>query len=361
MATKKPPYKENKAAPTRDISELFLQVKKAREGQKSESTLLSVLAQLKVSSPILVEATEQVRIRKVIEWFKSQLKLSGTPEDYQLEFGHALGSADIVRAIKNFVSFGSLFSTERLLVILDGQQLKAAPAKLLAEILSVSGSDVLTLIFTSDAKSCGAISEIAGKSGAVFSLAPLKGRDRLTWLEREIARNFPDVRLAADARQFLIQLNDCGLDELYAAVDIAGLYVVPAKEITQRDLQTFLDLNQQGSIFSMVEKAARGDVLGAEQLLNVELEKGAHPLQTLGFLTKAYRTLLAGKDGGRGAPADLKNPWFTKQLGAAGTKLDESRLIDSIAVLARLDRELKDSKLHPEGAIKQAVAELSLP
>lgn len=334
---------------SRSISDLFQQVKKIRETQSKAQTLISILNSLKITLPIVVESSERVRIRKVIEWFQDQMKLSKTPEDYVLEFGHALGAADTQRTIKNFVSHGSLFSAERLLVILDAQAMKAAAVKQITEILNLSGPDVLTVIFTDEAKI----------PGTVFSLAPLTGRDRLTWLEREITRIYPEMKLSSETRQYLLQLSDCSLDELFAAITMSCLFALPSTELTLPNLRSFLSLRQQGSLFNLVERSAKGDIVGAQDLLRIELGNGSHPLQSLGFLAKAYRTMLAQVDGGHSAPADLKNPWFLKQLGSAKGRLNERRLIDSISILSRLDRELKDSKLQPEEAIKQAVSELS--
>jgi DNA polymerase III delta subunit len=349
MAVKKTSYKEKKSPPSRDLSELFQQVKKFRDEQKSDQTLISILKSLNITSPIVVEASEHARVRKVIEWFQGQMKLTRTPEDYLLEFGHALGAADTQRAVKNFVSFGSLFSAERLFVVLDADQIKAAPAKQLAEILDLSGPDVLTVIFAAEAKF----------AGSIFALPALTGRDRLTWLEREVARTYPNLKLTTDARQYLLQLNDCGLDEIVAALNVSCLFVTPATDITREILQSFLTLKQQGSLFSLIERAANGDIPGAQTLLASELGSGSHPLQSLGFFAKAYRTMLAASDGGHGAPSDLKNPWFVRQLSSARAKLSEQRLIDSITTLSKLDRELKDSKLLPEEAIKQAVLQLT--
>lgn len=350
--SKKPFNRDKKAAPaSRSISDLFQQVRKIRETQSTDQPLTTILQSLKITSPLIVESSERARIRKIIEWFQTQMKLTKSPEDYLLEFGHALSSAETQRTIKNFVSHGSLFSTERLLVILDAQVLKAAAVKQLTEIFNLSGPDVLTVIFTDEVK----------LSGTVFSLPPLTGRDRLAWLEREVTRIYPEIKLSPEIRQYLLQISDCTLDELFAAVTMSCLFALPSTELTVPHLHRFLSLHQQGSLFNLVERAAKGDIIGAQDLLGIELGTGSHPLQSLGFLAKAYRTMLAQVDGGHSAPSDLKNPWFLKQLGSARGRLNEQRLVDSISVLSRLDRELKDSKLQPEEAIKQAVSELSSP
>ena len=107
---------------------------------------------------------------------------------------------------------------------------------------------------------------------------------------------------------------------------------------------------------------SKKDVALANSRATDLLEQGLHPLQLSSLLSRSFRTMRALKSGSgqKDIGKDLASPWFAKKLMADARRFNEIELDTSLAILARLDEQLKSSQLNPSTVLGNAITKIAL-
>ena len=84
-------------------------------------------------------------------------------------------------------------------------------------------------------------------------------------------------------------------------------------------MQNILLLLQSATSFELLNQIARKNTAASIALCKQLLEQGFHPLQLLGFFSRAFRTMLAQKEKeqGQALASELANAWYARQVSPA--------------------------------------------
>lgn len=131
---------------------------------------------------------------------------------------------------------------------------------------------------------------------------PLIGRALEHWVD-EAARQ-RGARLAPEARSLLLGLTGGELRRVAVELDKLAAYR-PKQIITPDDVRVFVHATLEPNIFDLTDALGERNLRRALQLLEAQLEAGAHPLYLLTMFQRQLRILRKVQAAGAGHPATL--------------------------------------------------------
>ena len=368
-STRTPAAKESQAAAktprARKLSpeDLLKQFKAAQAllAAGKEKDPLRALNACGIGGTIILLGTQHLRAKRTIDWLKENFF---PPETASVSsyFGLELTGENSLTHIKAALMSLSLFAKAELVVIYDADKVKAAVAHSLVEAVSRShGSTLLVLTAEAANQKTVLINELQ-QSGTVVTFADLDSATLRRWIEKEVLRWNGPSGIDADAAELLIK--SYGSDVSALAREISKLALLtPQGEKINRKLAEQLSLRTpEATSFALVTEMARKNAANCVALAGTLVEQGLHPLQVAAFLSRSFRTLLVQVEGGEGAALapELQNAWFVRNLTPALRAFSTGDLKASLALLSKLDFQLKDSKLPETLVLSNTVQRIAL-
>ena len=332
----------------------------AEKKLKPESTLLQLLEAEEIATPIQLFASQHVRIKRIITTIREHFFADDvSPPSYY--FGNELSSAASANNIKSMLGNMSLFAKEQLLVIYEGDKVKAAAADVISASLQLDRPAVVTLI-TAEAKNDKSplLARLKGV-GTTVSFQEFDPPTRKRWLQKE-AVSHGAAGITEEAIEVLLANYGTDISELSREIVKLSLLVPSGEKIDVALVRMLTSRAPDAQSFDLVVQLAKRNAIGAAGVTQDLLDQGLHPLQLASFLSKAFRALIIS-DGASSqvpAPSDLTNPWFLKNLSRARGAFTEHELSQILTLLRGLDFQLKDSKLPDTLAMQMTVEKIAL-
>jgi DNA polymerase III subunit delta len=275
---------------------------------------------------------------------------------------------------------------------LQGEQLKADPARLRDELssLSLMGGTRLVIVQGATDKTASAIADaFEGLSPTAYLIveaaelatsSPLRQlfekdarfaalacyHDEGRTLEDTIrtALTAHNLRASRDAMQHLLTHlgNDRGVT--LSEIDKIALYMGKEKEVTLEVAVALADLNSESTADDICHQVAVGNGAQAETLLTQLLREGTQPVVIVRALIRHFQRLdiaLAHRETGRSvaeAIAQLRPPVFFKYVPAVTRALSRWQartLASALNLLLRTEKELKSSVAPPALLLSHAL------
>ncbi|HUT78860.1 MAG TPA: DNA polymerase III subunit delta [Polyangia bacterium] len=261
-----------------------------------------------------------------------------------------------------------MLSSRRLLVIEEGERLLAADLEVLDPCFERPAPETcLVLIAAKLDLRRGPISR-ANKRGQVHKAEPLGDKDVPGFVGQRA--RLRGVRLAPEAAAAIAAAVGTDCATLDDAVERAGLYAGPEREVTAADVREVISPVRQHSVFELVDAIGGRQPDRALALVAELLDRREEPLKLVGLLARHVRQLLQARirlhaAGGTLDPGALASelgahPFVARKLLAQCRSFRGVELEHALARLARTDLELKSSRRPASLVLEQAVTDLSL-
>ena len=188
------------------------------------------------------------------------------------------------------------------------------------------------------------------KEEAALGFSRLREGELHQWLTREARQLGKNLTLAAAQR--LVEMVGDNLAELSQELEKLALFAGPENTLTPALVTQLASHSRTYNIFALV------DALGApgfhQRLTSLGhlLDLGEHPAKILGMLARQVRILIRVKEGVGANPAELASslkvpPYKVKSLAQQGARFSDAALKGHLAMLHRVDSQLKTSTGNP--------------
>ncbi len=356
-----------KTKPEKSISaEKFATQIKTRSAEfVANADSLKILAELGISSPLLILGTEHMRVRRFIDWLRESAFKEAEFVSY---LGTELGNSQVLENLKRGLENLSLFSKTQLVVIYQADEVKAQIAHALAPTLLLGARSNFIILTASSWNQKTSLLNDLSSSLLSLEMTELKGEPLNRWIQKEVRR----IGASGIEPAAITQLVQCyGGDTQRLSQEIGKLSLLTDRGalISKKLVEQISYRTPERTSFELVNQLARKNIVGAVKLTEDLVLQGLHPLQLLSFLSKAFRTAAANKGrtstsygedfAGNPVHPELANPWFIRNLSAAISGFSEQELKAALETLKSLDLELKSSGLPPELSLSVAVQRIA--
>ena len=344
----------------RSLDELQKALRSVEEAGKSSpgSGIASLLDAAGIRSPLILLSPEAFRLQRLVSFIHERL-FASSPEALVSAHGPQLSSPAELSAFIGELLTPSLFARSQLLVIWNGEKLKAAGEKLLADALKRPLPNQLVAITAIHSPKNNPPLQLLSALGTVVTLPELQGESLKRWVAKEVERFGVAKSIDPAVVDVLSRAFEGNLSGLLGEIQRVSLVAGKDATIELRHLQGAALPGAEQSGNQLIQTIFRRDLRQALGLTRSLLESGMHPLQISAQLSKAYRVLLAEKGPGGTRHKDINAPWLLRQIGGRGAS--EAELTRGIEILKALDLALKDSGLEPEDSLGIAIDRLCRP
>lgn len=198
------------------------------------------------------------------------------------------GMSELVGRLKN----GSLFSSWKLVIIRNGEQVKREEAKILAEYLKAPARDVCLVITTESLE--------RDVAKPVASAIP-KDRKKIFWelfenQKRAWLGNYfrgKQMEVSPGGMELILDLVENNTREMRAACDQLSLFFGPGSCIDEEDVDTFIHHSREENVFTLFGRIANLDMVASLEILRKLLLSGDNnPIQLYAGLLWQFKRLL---------------------------------------------------------------------
>jgi DNA polymerase III delta subunit len=307
----------------------------------------------KINLPLLIEGSDPLRIRRLIDWLQNTLG----PGEVSSVLGSEVPTNP--QQLRRLLTQSSLFSPLQYVVIYNGEKLKSGAGKAVVEILKNGIAPKVLPIITGESFKNQKLSFLADLRalGSIVVVEELKGAALRKWIEREAAR-FGGA-ITPEGAQYLAEHFSEDLTLLSQELQKLTLFVGPQEKIERSLVEEELFQHPERTSFQLVHEIARKNVKNATVFALTLVQQGFHPLQVSTFLSKAFRVLFAHHLQEE-LSSELGNQWFYKQLAPAQNHFTRRDYLSVFEVLRALDLQLKSSNLSHPLALSLAVEKMAL-
>lgn len=234
---------------------------------------------------------------------------------------------------------GSLFGAHPPLMLIDAQNLQAAEAAIIADMVSPPPADV-TLILVATGSMPAVLTKAVKEHGTIKRVARLRERDALGWLAAEAkSRN---ISLDNQAREVLISRFGTDLASIGAALDQLRDTEGP---VTGDAIRNRFKNRPEEPVWLFADAVASGDVQESLRRL-ADFLTHSHPLILLAYLEgELRRRALAAAAPDLGTLTNWlgvqPDNYPAKKAWRQRSQTSDSELRRALAALARADRVLK--------------------
>ncbi len=324
-------------------------------------SLSDALARAQLSSILVLSSSEHLRLKRLTAWLREHL-FPGASRNAGMYFGGELSSASSVEHIVSAITSLSLFSTRELVVIYDFEKIKSAAQQALAAALPRKTDSSLLVLCSSSGAAKGPLATALASVATHVEFQQLEGNVLDKWIDREISRVGIASGITVEARAALLQRFGDDLTQLSHELEKLSLLTSSGTPIERSLVETLSRRRADRTSFELVRQIGLRNRVAIMGTVHDLLLQGLHPLQIVAFLSRAWRTMLGRLAPPAGAlPGDLANPWFLRQLGPMTSHFSVDRLTRGVALLAKLDFQLKDSKLPANLVLEVAALHLAEP
>ncbi len=252
-----------------------------------------------------------------------------------------------LEAVIPLLQSGSLFGGRQGLELVDGQNLVAAEAEVIAELLPTVDQDSVAVVIVSEGSVPAVLSKAVKAVGRTESVRKIWESNAHKWLHTEIGRR--GMEISSNAEAALIQRFGADTASLGQALDQLA---DSGKKVTAPMVLDRFRNRPNEPIFHYTDAVAKGDVAEALRRLS-DLLTHQHPLVLLASLETELRRrslALAAPDAetlAQWAGAKSNDRWVERTYRQR-SKLKDSSLRKGLGALVRADRVLKSApeELH---------------
>lgn len=322
---------------------------------------LPALAQHGISSPIVIVSDDDLRAKRLIAWIKDRALGSQDQSASQTFLGSQLNSAGAIKSAILALRNISLFHPVQVVVITEADAVKIATAEPLLKALREPAPQTLVVISGKTPNQKTAFLRAACQFGSVLEVRSLTGDTLKRWIQQEAVRAGATGGIAGDAAELLAGMYQGELALLSQDLGKLALLADDNETITKEIVQKFVSRSGEHTSFELIVAMAQRRLPTVEALQQRLSSQGFHPLQLSGFLSKAFRVMLAHSSPiHEPLPPDIGNTWFLKNLRPAMQHFAAEDMQHAILLLKELDLQLKSSGLPPEMILALALQRITL-
>lgn len=239
----------------------------------------------------------------------------------------------------------SLFSTEKLVVIDDLSANKTVWSDVDTLLANVPEETNLLLIETHPDKRTKAYKWLQ-KHAEVREFSEMDERSAAEWLQTEAHRS--DTELHAEAAQYLVRY--VGLDQWRLKGELEKL-LLSERPITKELIQDITEPHPEATAFELLDAAFSGNQETLERLLTI-VSRSEDPYRFFGLLASQVFALVSVKAAGQRRPDEIAkdlglHPFVVRKINSLASRLDQTKVNDIVATLARGDEQLKTTGAEP--------------
>ena len=158
--------------------------------------------------------------------------------------------------------------------------------------------------------------------------------------------------LTLAAAQRLVEMVGNNLAELSQELEKLALFAGPENSLTPALVMQLASHSRTYNIFALVDALGTPGFHQRLTSLGQLLDLGEHPAKILGMLARQVRILIRVKEGVGSNPAELASrlkvpPYKVKSLAQQGARFSDAALKGHLAMLHRVDFQLKTSTGNP--------------
>lgn len=343
----------------------------------SPASIVNFLKSHQLSSPFIIVGEDRLRVRRLVRWLQEKLfvNVPGSVTSslaISSYFGSELTTLSSIRPITENLRSLSLFSNFQLTILYDGDSMKIAVAKPLAQAISLAAPSQFIVLTGTSLKSFHIVNELETQ-GTCIELPPLEGNTLTRWIEKEVRSLGVQGGIAPNAISLLVKRYGSDVSAISQELTKLSLLVSNNEAITPLLIQQINQKSPEHTTFELMNEMANKNLTRSLYLTRQLFRQGFHPLQLCNFLTRSFRTVLAHKALQQKAPVaeknradipaipgDLKNPWFVRNLRSAQDRFSLADTTQSLLLLSTLDLKLKSSKLEDTLLVSTAIQKVCL-
>ena len=293
-----------------------------------------------------VSGAEPYFIRQVVEAFRLIVAPAARDFNADLFFGAEVRPADIVQLAETL----PIGSPNRLILIRDAEQLKAAPA---LESYLARPNPTTILVFVAAKPDLRKKFFITLKTAATpIICAPLRDGEVEGWIAREGERM--GNRLSREAVWLLKERHGNALSGIVQGIEMLALLAPPTGEASAEVVKLAISGGRCGTVFEWIDQVMEKDLRGALRSLHGLIEDGEAPLGLLALLARQMRMMAiahqkraAGASEAEAGKSAGLPPFLTATFFRRLTRWRAGEIGRAFELLREADSELKGTGASP--------------
>lgn len=274
-----------------------------------------------------------------------------------------LNKKDFVRLLSDSASL-SLFSSTKVFILQDADELNAAGAKEMSAIIEESGPEVLFLIGASSLNKTSALYKAADSRDGLIQLGELKGYELSRWVEKELKASGLSAR-DNKVIESLVEIGGSAPDGVAPLVERLALYCENGL-VSGDDIEAMFRFDPDAGEFELIDAITQGNVGRAELLIEEVIKSGKSPFGLSALLFRAFSQLLIIKSmKERGMPSsEIKarlglSPWLAQKHFASAERFSLKKLQSALQSIVRTDSLLKNKSLGANAILSQLAHDIA--
>ncbi|MDD5098194.1 MAG: DNA polymerase III subunit delta [Candidatus Pacebacteria bacterium] len=294
--------------------------------------------------------------------YRAKRKLDELMEDHKkkhksglnLRYMEAKGTS--FADLKNEILMVSMFQEKKLVVLLDIFSNSKLKEDLIEQGDILNNSENILLLFESnDIPVKDRLLVFLNDVAKVEKFEPLKGEKLKDWTRKEVEKLGGKIDQKA-----LVMLTDMVQGNLWQlSNEIMKLVNYSKEEITEKDIKTLVNPNNETNIFDTVDAIAQRNKKKAIGLIKKHIEKGESAILLLATIASQIRNIISVKssDGERAYDLGMHPFVFSKSLSQSRDfSLEDLKKI--YARIVDLDSQIKVGKIDQNIAIDLLITEI---
>ncbi|MGE3974968.1 MAG: DNA polymerase III subunit delta [Bdellovibrionales bacterium] len=310
---------------------------------------LSQLGKSPLPPAVLFYGEEEYLLREALDQV-AEVALEGALRDFNLDIFYA--QVDDTMKIRDAVETLPMMAAKRVVVVKEGQHLKAKDYELLLPLLE---SPVDSTVFIFVASHIDQRLKFFKKFSEVGTLCKFQKpfEDQIPLWIKKMATRY-EKNLSGEAIEQVFQLVGSNLIDIDNELRKLSQYVGDRKDINVGDVKEVVSPLRTDTVFQLANAIGVNDRGHALTCLANLLEFGESPLGILALVSRHVRILTTIKDGFREGltQAQLSSrvgvpPFFMKQYVEQSKSWSEPKIRQTYVALMHTDRALKSSPITP--------------
>lgn len=302
----------------------------------------------------LLTGPEELLLRRAADRLLAELRGDGELEIEDLAAG------DLKEVGLPDVWTGSLFGTPRAIVLRDAQDLPAATAAALVDLLSGPAPAATAILLATGTGRIQKLAKAVRAAGGRTDISPPRDFEDRKWAAL-VSDEFARHQRRCEPAALEAILAHAGLDVSSVAEKVAQVAVAaPAGRITRGHVeQLIVGVGSRGA-FAVADAMCDRKPAEALTLLRGAFAAGEDPVKVLGALVYRLRSIVAVAGGLDGKTVGVSiSPGQARRLQGVRRNFGPGELTDAYAALAAADLEIKSGELPPELVMERAVIQIA--
>lgn len=314
--------------------------------------LKSIKAGSKCPEIVYIFGSDRIRMQRALEALQKALIPASTQHAFVKYNAKDLDAKKLHQLLLSRDTL-SLFTSTKMLVVDNIEELNTQLSQELANILEKPSPDTYTILLAKSAPATNPLVKLASQLKSIWQFEQLAGAELTSWIDKEL-KHKGVVTYPKNIADLLIENAEGDLDKIASQLEILASYANEGK-VVQNDIKLLFPEHSQAAEFQYLDELLNRNLATLPVLLHKTLLAGKSSFALIGLLQRSFLNYIAisylhtqGYSTDKIASSLSIQPWLVKRHLEKIKKIPTHRLKARLMALTKADSQLKNRSLGTE-------------